>query len=285
MTNLLSVRTVLLLGCLAGGLLLAIPANAQGSETSSLIPLDDITERAVVANHQLLSYQPIREADIMWEKRLWRLVDMREKMNLPFTAPESPLFKIIFEAALAGELPVYSTENDQFTKRLPIEFIQSKLFKTDTILTYDVITGLEKVEVVRNEVSWEDVKRFRIKETWFFDAKTSTLRNRILGIAPLLEVRDENGDFKLEMPLFWVHYPSSREFLSHHKAITHCDNWSNTTTWEDMFEMRYFASSIVKESNVQDLRLQDMYSGLDLVMKAERIEDELFNLEHDMWTW
>jgi hypothetical protein len=41
----------------------------------------------------------------------------------------------------------------------------------------------------------------------------------------------------------------------------------------------------VKENNVQDLRLQDMYSGLDLVMKAEKIEDELFNLEHDMWTW
>lgn len=285
MTNLLSVRTVLLLGCLAGGLLYAPKAGAQGSETSSLLPLDDITDREVVAQHQVLPYQPIREADILWEKRLWRLVDVREKMNLPFTSPESPLFKIIFEAALAGELPVYSTENDHFTKRLPVEFIQNQLYKTDTIVTYDVETGLEKIEVVKNEVSWEDVKRFRIKETWFFDAKTSTLRNRILGIAPLLEVRDENGDFKLEMPLFWVHYPSSREFLSRHKAITHSDNWANTTTWEDVFEMRYFASSIVKENNVQDLRLQDMYSGLDLVMKGDKIEDELFNLEHDMWTW
>lgn len=285
MTNLLSVRTVLLLGCLAGGLLYAPKAGAQGSETSSLIPLDDITDREVVAQHQVLPYQPIREADILWEKRLWRLVDVREKMNLPFTSPESPLFKIIFEAALAGELPVYSTENDHFTKRLPVEFIQNQLYKTDTIVTYDIETGLEKIEVVKNEVSWEDVKRFRIKETWFFDAKTSTLRNRILGIAPLLEVRDENGDFKLEMPLFWVHYPSSREFLSRHKAITHSDNWANTTTWEDVFEMRYFASSIVKENNVQDLRLQDMYSGLDLVMKGDKIEDELFNLEHDMWTW
>ncbi len=280
MTNLLSVRAALPLGCLAGVMLFAALAKAQ-----TPYPLDDITERSTVAQHRVLEYQPIREADILWEKRLWRIVDVREKMNQSFTAPESPLFKIIFENALAGELPVYSTENDRFTKRLPVEALQSKLFKTDTIITYNVETGEELIKVVQNEVSWEDVKRFRIKETWFFDAKTSTLRSRILGIAPLLEVRDENGDFKLEMPLFWVYYPSARELLAQHKAITHLDNWASTTTWEDVFEMRYFASSIVKENNVQDLRLEDTYSGLDLVMKAEKIEDEMFNREHDMWTW
>lgn len=285
MTNLLSLRAVRLLACLAGGLLLSTLASGQDPETFSLIPLDDITSRSTVADHQVLAYQPIREADILWEKRLWRIVDVREKMNQSFSAPESPLFKIIFDAAVSGELPVYSTENDQFSKRLPMEDIQSKLSKTDTIVTYDVISGEELIKIVQNEVSWEDVKRFRIKETWFFDAKTSTLRNRILGIAPLLEVRNENGDFKFEMPLFWVHYPSSRELLARHKAITHLDNWANTCTWEDIFEMRYFASCIVKENNVQDLRLQDMYSGLDLVMKADKIEDVLFNREHDMWTW
>lgn len=79
MTNLLSVRAVRLLGCLAGGLLLATMAAAQGAETSSLTPLDDITERTVVADHCTLPYQPIREADIMWERRLWRLVDVRKK--------------------------------------------------------------------------------------------------------------------------------------------------------------------------------------------------------------
>src|SRR5690349_5333129 len=120
MTNLLSVRAVRILGCFAGGLLLAGTIRAQAPETSSFIPLDDITERTVVADHRTLPYQPIREADILWERRLWRLVDVREKMNQSFTAPESPLFKIIFEAALAGELPVYSTENDRFTKRLDV---------------------------------------------------------------------------------------------------------------------------------------------------------------------
>ncbi len=284
MTNLLSVRAVRVMACLAGGLFLNTLVLAQETETASMSPLDDITERTVVANHHILPYQSIRESDILWEKRIWRLVDVREKMNQSFTAPESPLFQIIFEAALAGALPVYSTENDHFTKRLTVTDIQRQLFKTDTILTIDVVTGDDKVQVIQNEVSWEDVKRFRIKESWYFDAKTATLQHRILGIAPLLEVRDENGDFRLEMPLFWVHYPSSRALLAQHKAVTHNDNWANTTTWEDIFEMRYFASTIVKENNVQDLRLQDVYSGLDLVLNAEKIEAELFDRDHDVWS-
>lgn len=283
MTNLLSLRAVKLFGCLAGGLLCSPFLYAQ--TPTDPIPLDDITERSVVKERQPLAYQPIREADILWEKRLWRIVDVREKLNQPFAAPESPLFKIIFEAALAGELPVYSTENDKFTQRLSLEDINAKLFKTDTIMTVDFDSDEEVVKVVQSSVNWEDVKRFRIKETWFFDAKTSTLRHRILGIAPLLEARDENGDFKFEIPLFWVHYPSSRELLAQHKAVTHLDNWSNTMTWEDVFEMRYFASTVVKENNVLDARLQDLYSGLDLVLQAERIEDELFNREHDVWSW
>lgn len=262
-----------------------LQAQDPDPESTVPLPMDDITERHVVQEKQLLAYQPIREADILWEKRLWRIVDVREKINQSFTAPESPLFKIIFEAALAGELPVYSTENDRFTQRLRIPEIQNKLFKTDTIVTMDVVSGDEKVVVVKNEVNWEDVKRFRIKETWFFDTNTSTLRSRIIGIAPLLEVRDENGDFKFEMPLFWVNYPTARGLLAKHKAITHLDNYASTMTWEDVFEMRCFASCIVKENNVGDLRLEDMYSGLDLVMQAQKINDELFNREHDLWSY
>ncbi|MEZ4894917.1 MAG: gliding motility protein GldN [Saprospiraceae bacterium] len=284
MTKMLSVQAVRLLLCLTGSLSFMTIASGQEPENHPT-PLDDITERSVVANHQILTYQPIREADILWEKRLWRIVDVREKMNQSFTAPESPLFKIVFDAAIDGTLPVYSTENDRFTKRLTLDQIESKLFKTDTIMTIDLETGDEMIKIVQNDISWEDVKRFRIKETWFFDANTATLRHRILGIAPLLEVRNENGDFKFEMPLFWVHYPSSRELLARHKAITHMDNWASTTTWEDVFEMRYFSSSVIKESNVRDLRLQDMYAGEELVQKAEAIEDEIFNREQDSWMW
>jgi gliding motility associated protien GldN len=288
MTNLLFNRAARVLGCLGGALLFSMPiVFAQDPEPiETLPPLDDITEREVVRDRKTLAYQPIREADILWEKRIWRVIDVREKMNLPFAAPESPLFKVISDAVLAGDLPAYGTQDDKFTKRLSPADVRSLLFKKDTILVFDdPESSDEELKVVENETNWEDIKRFRIKESWFFDAKTSTLRHRILGIAPIIDVRDEEGNFRYEMPLFWIYYPGSREYLAQHKAITHGENWSATTTWEDIFEKRYFASYITKENNVQDLRLQDMYSGLDLLMESDKIKNELLNREHDLWSF
>jgi gliding motility associated protien GldN len=289
MTNLLSMKAVRHWACLGGALLAANLCFAQPDplpNTPDGLPLDDFTERSVVAERQTLRYQPVREADILWEKRLWRVLDVREKMNQPFVAPESPLFKVVAEAALEGELRVYSTEDDQFRKVLDPESVRAMLFSVDTIYRPNLDTGEEEVVVVQNERSWEDVKRFRIKEAWYFDTRTSSLKVRILGIAPLLDVVDENGDFKFEVPLFWLHYPSARSFLAQHKAITHGGNAAATTTWEDIFEMRHFASVVIKENNVQDLRLQDMFgSGRELVLQGERIEAALFNREHDLWSW
>ena len=285
--TLLSLRAARRMGCLGGAMLAAHFLLAQTPEPVEALPtapLDDITQRAVIAEHRSLPYQPIREADIFWEKRLWRVVDTREKMNLPFVSPESPLFKVLADAALQGDLPLYSTEDDRFTKRLSVEDLLKELYDTDTILTVDVVTGIEKVEIVHSQINWEDVKRFRLKESWFFDAHTGSLRVRILGIAPMVEVKDENGDFRFEKPLFWVHYPTARPLLASHKAVTPGGNYSTTSTWEDIFEMRYFASTVTKENNIYDRRLQEYLTGVDMVMQAERIEDALFNHEQDMWS-
>ena len=191
----------------------------------------------------------------------------------------------VSEAALAGDLTVYSTTDDRFTKPLSAGDVRGLLFKRDTIVVFEQATYKEDIQIVENEINWEDVRRFRVKESWFFDAKTSTLRVRILGIAPLVDVRDSEGNFRYEKPLFWVHYPSARTLLAGRKVITHGGNASTTTSWEDLFEMRYFASTIMKENNIQDMRLQDYLAGTDLLLHAERIEDELFNREHDLWSW
>ncbi len=282
-----SLRAARRVGCLGSALLAAHFLFAQTPEPVEVLampPLDDITQRHVVTEQRALPYQPIREADIFWEKRLWRVIDTREKMNLPFVSPESPLFQILAEAALYGDLPVYSTADDHFTKLLSADDIRHELYTTDTILNVDVETGEQRMQIVENSVNWEDVKRFRLKESWFFDTNTGALRVRILGIAPLIDVKDENGDFRYEKPLFWVYYPTARDVLAHHKVVTPGGNYSTTTTWEDLFEMRDFASTIVKENNIYDRRLQDYLSGKDMVMQAARIEDALFNHEEDMWS-
>jgi len=245
---------------------------------------DDIVDRNLLQDRQVLAYQPLREADIFWEKRIWRVVDFREKMNQPFAYPDAPFFNIIKDAALQGDITLYSTEDDKFSFPLNEADIEDILFKSDTVSIYDFETNTEKITVVRDEIAWEDVKRIRIKEQWFFDENTSTLQVRILGIAPLIDDKDEQGNFRFEKPLFWVYYPEMRPIFARKKVFNSLND-AALTSWDDLFERRFFASYIFKQSNVRDERLQSLYSGVDLLLEADKIKQEIFNFEHDLWSY
>lgn len=247
-------------------------------------PLDDIVEKRTIVEKRVLPYDHIREADIFWEKRVWRVIDVREKMNLPFAYPERPFFTILMEAAEAGEIQAYSTEDDKFSAKLTGDEVASMGATIDTVVVFDPETYEEQIQIVRNDINPEDVKRFRLKEVWFFDEETSTLQVRILGIAPLLDVRDDNGNFKFEKPMFWVYYPEARKMLAREKVFN-LGNDASPITWEDLLEMRYFSSYITKVSNVHDRRLQQYLSGVDLLMESDKLRQEIFNFEHDLWSY
>jgi len=256
----------------------------ESGEMNAEKPLDDIVEKKLTFEKRVLPYDHIREADIFWEKRIWRVIDVREKMNLPFAYPERPFFTVLLEAAEAGEITVYSTEDDKFSIPLTPDEVASMGASIDTIATVDPETYEETYQVVRNEVNPQDVKRFRLKEIWFFDEESSTMQVRILGIAPLIEEYDDNGNLKYERPMFWVYYPEAREVLARERVFN-IANDSSPMSYEDLFEMRFFSSYIYKESNVFDRRLQDYLSGTDLLMEADKIRQEIFNFEHDLWAY
>lgn len=272
---------------LAGPLNAQTPDNiimTESGEMNADKPLDDIVEKRLTFEKRVLPYDHIREADIFWEKRIWRVIDVREKMNLAFAYPERPFFTILMEAAEAGEITVYSTEDDKFSIPLTPDEVASMGASVDTIATVDPETYEETFQIVRNEVDPTDVKRYRLKEIWFFDEETSTMQVRILGIAPLIEEFDDNGNFRYERPMFWVYYPEAREVLARERVFN-IANDSSPMSYEDLFEMRFFASYIYKESNVFDRRLEDYLSGTDLLMESERIRQEIFNFEHDLWSY
>ncbi len=256
----------------------------ESSDPNADKPLDDIVDKRLTVEKRLLPYDHVREADIFWEKRIWRVLDIREKMNLPFAYPERPFFSIIMDAAVSGEITVYSTEDDKFSSSLTPDEVATMGATIDTVITFDPETYEEQVQVVRNDLNPEDVVRFRLKEVWFFDEETSTLQVRILGIAPMIDKKDDNGNFLYEKPLFWVYYPEAREIFSRERVFN-VGNDASPTTWEDLMEMRMFASYVYKESNVRDRRLQDYLSGVDLLLEADKIKQEIFNFEHDLWEY
>ena len=253
--------------------------------TAGAQPLNDIVHRTILEQKPPLDYQPVTERDILWEKRVWRVLDVREKINLPLYHPTENLYDHLKEAGLQSELTLYNPEDDQFTTPLSPEELQEIFFQRDTVIIYDpdYLYG-EDVRVVDNVIYYEDVKKYRIQEVWFFNTITSTMEVRILGIAPLLSHYDENGNFLYEAPMFWVHYPTARDYFAELKVFTE-DNQSSRLTYEDLFENRQFNSHVYKEANVRDYRLQDMYTGIDLLLEAQKVEQEIHNYEHDLWSY
>ncbi|MEO1714324.1 MAG: gliding motility protein GldN, partial [Bacteroidota bacterium] len=78
--------------------------------------------------------------------------------------------------------------------------------------------------------------------------------------------------------------PTARDYLAELKVFNE-GNQSARLTYEDLFENRQFDSHVYKEANVRDYRLQDMYSGVDLLLEAQKIEQEIYNYEHDLWSY
>jgi len=247
--------------------------------------LDDFTVRNIVGEKPVLSYPELNERDITWQKRIWRVIDVREKINQPFLNPTHTFFELLTNAARAGELQLYNIEKDDFSMPLPMDSVNEILTVVDTIVDYNYCDwGADgQINIIQNELNYEDVKRYRLKEIWYFDNQTSTMKVRILGIAPLIDVHDDNGNFVYEKPLFWVHYPSAREVFAR-SIVFNTGNDSGRMTWEDLFEMRKFSSYIYKESNVGDMRLSDQFVGLDLLLKADKIECIIFDYEQNLWS-
>jgi len=44
-----------------------------------------------------------------------------------------------------------------------------------------------------------------------------------------------------------------------------------------------FGSYIVKEENVYDREINDYASQMDALLEAERIKNEIFEYEHELW--
>ena len=130
-----------------------------------------------------------------------------------------------------------------------------------------------------------DVKKYRIKEEWFFDKQRSVMEVRIIGICPVIDRKNEDGVYTGETSLFWVYFPEARKILSKAEVFNHRKNDAARLTYDDIFHKRFFSSRIVKESNKYDRKISEYKEGIDALLEAEKIKEEIFNLEHDLWEY
>lgn len=255
----------------------------SGEANNKPLVRDGAYDKISIDQKQFLSYDHIREADVFWQKRIWRVIDTRQKLNQPFTFPVQPFVYVLLDIIQKHpEAKIFT--DDRFTTPLSFAELQSRLGGTDTITTYDLDTGEPIQKVVRNDFNWLSVYKFRISEDWIFEKQVSKMLPRILAIAPIREVTDANGNYRGEQAMFWAYFPAFRPYLAKYETFNPLND-SQRLTWLDLLEMRMFASNIVKESNVLDQRISDYAMGRDALLESDRIKTNLMEFEHNLWSY
>jgi len=143
---------------------------------------------------------------------------------------------------------------------------------------------LPEIKIVSDDLNVNDITELRIEEIWFFDSKYSKMHVRIMGIAPIQTIYDDYENPLYTKPLFWLHYPTSRNFFAQH-LVTHDEQATQPISWEDQLERRFFASTIFQVSNIRGDRLKDRYTGVELLRQAEMEQQKIQNFEHDLWSY
>lgn len=277
--------------CLFAALGLAFSINVSGQTViNPNAPYDSPYLKEHINQRKPIPYTYLREADVMFAKRIWRVLDMREKINLPLYYPTEPiknrlcLFDVIRKGLEEGALHAYDRAviDDEFQYEMPLSLVKSKLNSMDTVLTPNINTGLMDTVLVPKQVEASRITQFWVKEDWFFDKQRSVMEVRILGIAPLQEKMDQAGEFRSYEPLFWVYFPECRPYFAQYEVFNRFND-SERRTFDDVFHKRLFSSYIRKESNVYDRIIIEYAKSIDALLESERIKNDLFLMEHDMW--
>lgn len=273
--------------------------GVSGADTSNLPPLGIYERRSIPEKINPIPYAFVREADVLWSKIIWRTIDLRQKINLPLYYPtvtmkdRKSLSQALLEAVMNREISAYEPEKsltspgDEFYSRLTPEEALGRMgaFVKQTT-QQSMTTGRDTVIVEKQDPQWAEVRELLIKEEWFFDSKHSRLQVRIIGICPVRVTPDEASGKMVRRLTYWVYYPECRKVLGR-TMIYNPLNDAQTTSYDDLFFKRRFDSFIIRESNEYNNRAVSDYKvgGVPQLKESDKIKNDLFIQEHDLWEY
>lgn len=280
--------------------LLAVSAMAQDEDYSFFgedgeIAASNLPTSIPLDERKPIEYNNPRADDIIWQKVVYRVIDLREKINYPLYFPEEAgdnrqsLFTTIFRLFEEGKIKCYNylDNKEVFTEdnRLDFnEFVESCKILV-TVKTDSVTGDTLSTEIMESDIPNREVMKYYLKEVWYFDKHNSIFSVRLIAICPIWYENDYELGLK-KRPLFWTTFDGLRPYLARQEALISDRNNGARETVDDLFIKRRFGSYIFKESSTKNRNLLEYNnSAAEMHKEQERIKTEIVNFEQDLWEY
>lgn len=285
------------IGCLSlliipSGFAMAQDGEGEGSSKGGTYQGDFTYEKRTTEERKAIPYPPLRQADVMYARRIHQKLDMREKQNLAMQWPKNPFNCLVYNAVMDGidgkQLTPYRSDSltSYFTREKVIDRISTE--EVVEKRPYPIERPNYTVDTtIRNTLDCSEINKFRIMEDWIFDKETSQYFPRIIAVAPLFKPKRGGAELE-EQIIFWVDWSELRQVLVNEQMFNR-QNDAARLSYYDFFEQRLYSSYIVKYPTEFDQDITDMpkYEGnkIAALIKAQEIEKRLLNFEHDLWQY
>jgi gliding motility associated protien GldN len=276
------------------------------TEAKKSLARDGIFTKKIISTRTPTRYPYVREADVVWQQRIWRTVDLREKMNLPLYYPteemtlRSSLIQTLVRAIDKGDIRAFDPdEDDEFTTLLTAQEVGTRFDANPKQEKRQKMDGSgDTVITIPGAYKWNEVREFVLKEDWFFDRHYSKMWVRVVGICPIRVYQQElntgGGEEETEASeddmqkkrLFWINYEESRNVLAGTPAYVQGNN-AAPISFDDIFISRRFEGYITKVENYYNNRPITSYTtdGYAALKEAEKVDNDMVVFELDMWEW
>jgi|APGre2960657505_1045072.scaffolds.fasta_scaffold12567_3 gliding motility associated protien GldN len=273
-------------------MILAIDSVKAQVIDPSIFP-DQVFLRENTMTRKPIPYIYVRESDVMWSKRVWRTLDLREKFNHPLYYPETrinnraSLYDVIKLALLEGTIQAFDNPamDDEFKVKMSKATIEGIFTVWDSTRQVEDPNnpGTFILAPLATDLNSNNIKAYWMKEDWFFDKQRSVMDVRILGLCPMKEKADPgSGEIIGYSPIFWVYFPQCRPIFAK-SEVFNTKNDGERRSLDDLFWKRMFASYIHKESNVYDRPVIVYSTGIEALLESDRIKTDISIIEHDLW--
>ncbi|MDR3266471.1 MAG: gliding motility protein GldN [Tannerella sp.] len=239
-----------------------------------------------------------RADDIYWQMVVYRMIDLREKINFPLYFPEEAtdgrqsLFTLLFNLLREGKIYGYEYVDGKevFSEDTKISFDEELLQKMGISLystEVDPVTNETLFKVDESDIPNREVMKFYLKEVWYFDKHSSIFNVKTLAICPVL-YRDDSAEGMgiSKIPLFWIPFDLLRPHLSQTEVLLSDKNNGMRLSFDDLFIKRRYGSYVFKFTNVYNRNLLQYCTTAEEAKREQNaLKTQLINFEEDLWEY